>query len=54
MKEDKSILRTIREANVLVRRLTYDFLKQTRIIKLIYPYIKQPWKKMYERDLKIK
>lgn len=48
MKEDKSILRTIKEAKFHLRYIYYDLCASLGIFKLLYPNIKQPYKKWYE------
>ena len=50
MKEDKSILRTIKELKVLLRSLSYDVLKAFGIVRVLYPNIKQPYKRWYEKE----
>lgn len=50
IKEDKYILREINEVKVHFRRLSYEFCKTIGVFKILYPNIKQPYKRWYKKE----
>lgn len=48
MKQQKSIIRSINEIKVYLRYMYYGLCKSIGIFKILYPNIKQPYKRWYD------